>query len=192
MNEGNLLARISGLVTGDGFLREKQIPLNACIATGASTAALSTNMIVITFDADNESISVPVTVPLDFDESKDALAVVLTARLTTGDDSAGSNIMSLDLDQVIRARPGESDVDDMSSDVTSDAQTVDDLVVANYVWDLSGLGLQVGDVLTVEIDAQETGTAVATLYAAKILYRSDLAAFNVEDRSNSDMVGDVN
>jgi len=192
MNEGNFLASLGGLITGDGFLREKQIPLTACIATGASAAALVSNMVAITFDADNESVSVPVTVPLDYDESKDALAVVLTARLTTGDDSAGSNIISLDLDQVIRARPGESDVDDMSSDVTSDAQRVDDLVVANYVWDLSGLDLQVGDVLTVEIDAQETGTAVASLYAAKILYRSDLVAFNADDRSNADMVGDTN
>ena len=187
MNEANFLKRLEGLVTGDGFLREKQIPLNGCIATGASTAALSTNAIVITFDADDESITIPVVVPLDYDESNDALAVVLTARLTTGDESAGSNTIDLDLDQVIRARPGASDVADLSSDVTSDSQGVDDLLIANYVFDLSGLVSKGGDVLSVEIDAQETGTAEATIYAAKILYRSDIVAFDLDDRSNSNM-----
>jgi len=183
----SLMQDIDEVITGNGFLREKQIPLTACVATGASAAALSSNMIVITLDADNESITVPVTIPLDYDESKDAVAVVLTALLTTGDASAGSNIMKLDLDQVIRAQLGESAVEDLSSSVTSDSQSVDDTAIAEYVFDLSGLSLQVGDVLSVEIDATETGTAVATVYAAKILYRSDLAAFNLNDRSNSNM-----
>jgi len=187
MNEANFLKRVEFLVTGDGFLREKQIPLKACVATGASDAALSSNMIVITFDADNESITVPVTVPLDYDESNDALAVVLTALLTTGDESAGSNTIDLDLDQVIRAQLGESAVEDLSSSVTSDSQGVDDEAIAEYLFDLSGLSLSVGDVLSVEIDAQETGTAVATIYAAKILYRSDLAAYDLDSRVNSNM-----
>ncbi len=187
MNEANFLKRVEGFVTGDGFLREKQIPMTACIVTGAGAVALSTNAIVLVFDADDESITIPVVVPLDYDESNDALAVVLTARLTTGDESAGSNTIDLDLDQVIRARPGASDVADLSSDVTSDSQGVDDLLIANYVFDLSGLSHQAGDALSVEIDAQETGTAAATVYAAKILYRSDLAAFDLDERSNANM-----
>lgn len=186
-NEANFLRRVSGLVTGDGFLREKQVSMTACVITGAGAVALSTNAIVLVFDNNDESITIPVVIPLDYDESKDALAVVLTARLTTGDESAGSNTIDLDLDQVIRARPGASDVADLSSDVTSDSQGVDDLLIADYVFDLSGLTHQVGDALSVEIDAQETGTAAATIYAAKILYRSDLAAFNLDDRSNSNM-----
>ncbi len=188
MNPVNFLKdTVENIATGDGFLREKQIPLTACVATGASAAALSSNMIVVTFDADNESVTIPVTIPLDYDESNDALAVVLTALLTTGDKSAESNVISLDLDQVIRAQRGEAAVEDLSSDVTSDAQSVDDVAIADYVFDLSGLSLEVGDVLSVEIDATETGTAVATVYAAKILYRSDLAAYNEGERSNSNM-----
>ncbi len=187
MNEANFLKRLEGFITGDGFLREKQIPLNGCIATGASAAALSSNTILITLDDDNESITVPVVVPLDYDESNDALAVVLTALLTTGDKSGGSNIITIDFDQVKRARLGESSVDDLSSDVTSDAQSIDDEAIADYVFDLSGLSLRAGDALSVEIDAQETGTAVAVVYAAKILYRSDIVAFDSDKRSNADM-----
>ncbi len=187
MNPATFLHRLNRVITGHGFLREKQIPLTACVATGASDAALSSNMIVITFDADDESVTIPVTVPLDYDESNDAIAVVLTALLTTGDMSAGTNTITLDFDQVIRARAGESAVDDMSSDVTSDAQLVDDEAVADYLFDMSGLTLRAGDVISVEIDAQEAGTAVATIYAVKILYRSDLVAFDVDDRNNSNM-----
>lgn len=187
MNEANLLKRLSGLITGDGFIREVPIPLTACVATGASAAALSSNMLVITFDADNESISVPFTVPLDYDESQDKLAVVLTALLTTGDKSAESNIVSLDLDQVFRARPGELKAVtplDMSALVTSDAQSVDDVDVEQYVFDLSGLGMKPGDALTIEIDAQETGTAVATVYGAAIRYRSDIVAYDENQRDD--------
>lgn len=187
MNEGNFLKRLEGLITGDGFLREKQIPLTACVLTSAGAVALSSNAIVLLFDANNESITIPVVVPLDYDESNDALAIVLTARLTTGDESAGANTMDLDLDQVIRARPGAADVADLSSDVTSDSQGVDDLLIVEYVFDLSGLTHKAGDVLSVEIDGQETGTAVATIYAAKILYRSDIVAFDSDDRSNVNM-----
>lgn len=187
MNEGNFLKQLDGLITGDGFLREKQIPLNACIATGASTAALSSNTILITLDDNDESITIPVVVPLDYDETNDALAVVLTALLTTGDASVGSNIITIDFDQVKRARPGESAVDDLTSSVTSDAQSIDDVAIADYVFDMSGLSLRAGDVLSVEIDAQETGTAVSVVYAAKILYRSDIVAFDSDDRSNANM-----
>ena len=187
MNEANFLARLAWLVTGDGFLREKQIPLNGCIATGASAAALSSNTILITLDDDDESITVPVVVPLDYDETNDALAVVLTALLTTGDMSAETNTITIDLDQVKRARPGETAVDDLTTDVTSDAQSIDDDAIANYVFDLSGLSLQAGDVLSVEIDAQEGGTAIAVVYAAKILYRSDIVAYDSDERSNANM-----
>lgn len=187
MNQGNFLARLEGLVTGDGYLREKQIPMTACIVSNADAVTLATNAIVLKFDANDESVTIPVVVPLDYDESQDALAVVLTARLTTGDESGESNTIDLDLDQVIRARPGVSDVADLSSDVTSDSQGVDDLLIANYVFDLSGLTHKAGDVLSVEIDSQKTGTAEATVYAIKILYRSDIVAFDLNKRSNPNM-----
>lgn len=185
--EQNFLRRLEGLVTGDGFIREIPVSLAACVATGADAAALSSNMLVITFDASNESISVPFTVPLDYDESQDSLAVVLTALLTTGDKSAGTNTISLDLDQVFRVRPGELKAVtplDMSALVTSDAQLVDDVDVEQYVFDLSNLGMKPGDAFTIEIDATEAGTAVATIYGAAIRYRSDIVAFDENQRDD--------
>lgn len=186
MNEGNLIRRIEEIVTGFGFVREKQIPLSACVATGASAPALASNVLVATFDADNESLTLPFQVPLDYDESVDELAVVLTALLTTGDLSAAVNFITLDLDQVKVARAGETAVTDETSNVTSDAQGVDDAAIAQYAFDLSGLGLKPGDVMSIEIDGQETGTAVATIYGACARYRSDLATFDYDFRSDVD------
>lgn len=184
ITEKNFLKRLDGLVTGDGFVREAIIPLSSVIATGASAPALASNVAVVTFDANDESISIPFQVPLDFDESQDKLAVVLTAQLTTGDMSVGSNIITLDFDEVWRARPGEAAVDELSSLVTSDAQSVDDEVIAQYSFEMSGLTLQVGDVLTIEIDAQETGTAEATIYGVAVRYRSTLVANNYAERAD--------
>lgn len=185
MNEGNFLKRVESLVSGEGFIREKDVPLSACIATGASAAALSSNVVVITFDADNESVTVPFKVPMDYDEAQDELAVVLTALLTTGDGS--SNKILLNLDQVKLARLGQTAVTDETSNVTSLDQNVLSTAIAEYAWTLSGLGLKAGDCLSIEIDAQETGAAVATLYGAAVRYRSDLAAYDPADRSKIDI-----
>jgi len=182
--EANFLMRVSGLVSGDGFVREVPVPLSAVISTGADAPALGANIAVVTFDADNESVSVPFQVPLDYDESKDELCVVLTALLTTGDMSALANIMVLDFDQVNRIRPGAAAVADLSALVTSDAQSVDDEAIAQYAFNMSGLSHKVGDVLTIEIDGTETGVAVATIYGVSVRYRSCLCAFNLVERSN--------
>jgi plastocyanin len=173
-NEGVFLKQLGNLVTGSGYIREVPITLDS----GASAAALTTNMAYVQFDADDESISIPFQVPLDYDETLDELAVVVTAELITGDNS--TNAIAIDLDQVIRARPGAAAVDDMSSSVTSDSQGIA-VTVEQYTFDMSSLSLQVGDVLTIEIDAQETGTAVAYVYGVAIRYRSDIVAYNRGD-----------
>ena len=190
MNEQNFIKRVEFLVSGDGFVREAKIPLSACIATGASAPALSSNVLVATFDANDESLTIPFQVPLDYDASQDALAVCMTALLTTGDLSAGTNLISLDLDQVNVARPGETAVTDESANVTSDAQSVDDAAITEYTWDLSSLGLLPGDVMSIEIDAQETGTAVATIYGVSVRYRSDLTSYDQDKRGSVDVTID--
>lgn len=190
MNEANFLKRVEFLVTGDGFVREVPISLSDVIATTASDPVLSSNVLQMTLAANDESLTVPFQIPLDYDEGNDALAVCLTALLTQGDKSAGSNIISLDLDQVKVARPGETGITDETSNVTSDAQSVDDVVIAEYTWDLSGLGLKPGDVMSIEIDSQETGTAVATIYGASIRYRSDLTSNDPDKRGSVDVTID--
>lgn len=182
-NEVSFLQRLDGIVTGDGFIREKQIPLSAVLSTGASAPALSSNVVVVTFDADDESITIPFQVPLDYDESRDELAVIITAELTTG--NAAANKIELDLDVVKRARPGEAAVDSLT--VTSDSQNVV-ITVEEYTFDMSSLSLKPGDVLSIEVDAQETGTAVATIYGAAVRYRSSLAADDNSFRSEIDKV----
>lgn len=175
MNQGTFLQQLENLVTGKGFIKEVPIPLSAVIASGASAPALSSNMVVVVLTASTHSVSIPFQVPLDYDETADELCVVVTAELTTGDNS--SHAMALDLDKVIRARPGAAAVDDMSSSVTSDSQAVV-VTVEQYTFDMSDLELQVGDVLTIEIDGTETGTAEATIYSAVVRYRSDIVPYN--------------
>jgi len=181
MNEVNFLKRVSSLKTGDGFVREKVIPLSSVVADGASAAALSSGVISIQLDANNESLTTPFQVPSDYDESKDGLSIVVTAELTTGDGS--TNAITLNLDDVYLIRPGAAAPEDISSSVTSDAQGVA-ATVEQYVFDLSGLGLKVGDVLHIGIDAQRDGSGVAKVYGVSLRYNSDLASFNEDERSS--------
>ena len=143
-------------------------------------------MAVIYLQDDNDSVTIQFQVPLDYDETLDELAVTLTALLTTGDLSAATNYITLDLDQVKYVRAGETAAVDESSNVTSDAQNVDDVTIAQYTWDLTGLDLKPGDCLSIEIDAQETGTAEAGIYGASVRYRSDLAAYDWDQRESVD------
>ena len=190
MNENNFLKQIQGIVTGDGFVREVSMPLTSLVATGASAAALSSNVLVVTFDADDESLTFPFKVPLDYDESVDELVVVLTCQLTTGDLSGETDYITLGIDQVNRLQPGENAVEDLTTEAAAlednDDQDVDDVAAAEYIFTLSGLGLKVGDCLSIEIDAQETGTAVVTVYGASIRYRSDLVSYLQANREAVD------
>ena len=183
LDTGSFCQQAQFIATGVGFVKEKEIPLTVCVATGASDAALSGNVLLITLDDNDESITVPFKVPLDYDESADELAVTLTAELTTGDND--TNAITIDLDQVEYARPGDAATVDKTADTTSDAQGIA-VTVEEYTFDLSGLGWKAGDCLSIEIDAQETGTAIAVVYAAAIRYRSDLVAFEHEFRSDVD------
>ena len=185
MNEQNLLSRMANLVAGSTtLLREVPVPLSSLIASGASATALSSNVAIVTLDADNESVSFPIRVPWDYDADRDKLAVGLVCRLTTGDMSGEAEYVALDLDQVNVARMGESDVTDLSSSVTSNSQNPDDEAITEYVWDLSGLGIKPGDALTVEIDAQSTGssTPAVTVYGAFFRYASDIVAYDKDTR----------
>jgi hypothetical protein len=190
MHEGNLLKRIDGLVTGDGYVREVVIPLTATVATGASAAAIQNpNLVGVVFDADNESITIPFVIPLDYDATQDELAVAITADQATGDGTAGSNAISLNVDQVNMVRPGGTGGGAIV-DITTEAQAsagADQVVtagIAQYVFDLSGLGLLPGDVVSIEIDAQEDGTASVLIWGATVRYRTCLAAYDEAQRED--------
>jgi len=171
MNPGTFLKNIGRLITGDGFVREKHIPLASLINTSGTALALASNVAVIYLQDDDDSVTVQFQVPLDYDESMDELAVVLTALLTTGDLSVGTDYITLDFDQVKYMRAGETAAVDETANVTSDAQDVDDDAIAQYVFNLSGLGLLAGDCLSIEIDATETGAGEAGIYGC-LLYTS--------------------
>lgn len=168
-----------GSNTTNPFLVEQSVPLSAVLNGGTAVAAGTNGQLSIAFDADNEAINIPFAVPHDYDEAKDVLQVSLIAELTTGNGS--TNAIELNIDRVARARVGE-DAGDVAVSYTDQAQNMG-VAVAEYSFDISGLGHKRGDALSIEIDAQETGTAVGSVYGILIRYGSTLAAFDQADRS---------
>lgn len=187
MNEGNMLKRMDELVTGEGFIREVPIPVSACLNASGTAVANVSGVLTWYGQDDNDSITIPFKVPLDYDQTKDELCVVLTAELTTGDGVAGSNAIALDIDVVGIARPGSSAKSVLGTETgttayTSDSQNVA-LTIEEYAFNLSGLGLKPGDVLSIEMDVQEDGTAEVSIYAVSVKYRSDIVAYDSALRS---------
>jgi len=183
MHEVNLLQRITDLITGDGFIREIEVPLVSCIVAGGTAVASVSGAVAAKLQDDDDSILVPFQLPLDYSESQDELAIVVTAELTTGDND--TNAIALDLDVVYQTRPGEAAPAALT--VVSDSQGVV-VTVEQYTFDLSGLGLKPGDILSIEIDSQETGTAEACIYGIAMRYRSSLASDDQNFRSEIDKV----
>lgn len=181
MNQVNFLQRVNGLVTGDGFIREVEVPLISVLVQSGTAVAEVSDMLALKLQDDNDSIVVPFQIPLDYSESNDELAIVVTAELTTGDND--TNAIDLDLDVVMQARPGEDAPAALT--VVSDSQDVA-VTVEQYTFDLSSLDLKPGDILSIEIDSQETGTAEVCIYGVTMRYRSSLATDDVDFRSEVD------
>lgn len=180
MNEGNFLQRMNDIVTGDGFVREVEIPLISCLnANGTAVASVSGVLAWLGQDS-NDSILVPFKVPVDYDPALDKLAIIITAEETTATDLS-SHYIELDLDVVGLVRVGAAAKTTLT--VVSDSQKIA-LTVEEYSFDLSGLGLKPGDVLGIEMDAQETGTAETSIYAVTMKYMGNLAANNHDIRGN--------
>lgn len=181
MNEQNFLRRTDDIISGEGFIREVSIPVSSCLNTGTAVANVS-GVLAGILKADNESLVIPFKIPLDYDETKDELVVCVTAELTTGDGVAGSNAMALDLDVIGLVRPGDATKTTISTQYLTDSQNVA-LTVEEYAFAISGQESKVGDVLSIEVDAQEDGTAEVSIYAVTVKYRSTLSAFTQGRRS---------
>lgn len=179
MNEQNFLKRLDFLATGDGVIREVPIPISACLNASGTAVANVSGVLAWYAQDDNDSLTIPFKVPMDYDPALDELAVVLTAEETTSTDVSTTNYIELDLDVVGLVRPGGAAKTTLTP--VSDSQKVA-LTVEEYAFDLSGLGVKPGDVLSIEIDAQETGTAETSVYAVSVKYRSNIVANDVRLR----------
>jgi len=186
MNQANFLKKLEGLVTGDGFKRVREIPLQTFFlhSSGAPlTTTLTTNPGFDKFETNLTGLTwaagkvvkagLTFVVPDDYDETSDKLKLKLKAL------SAGStDTPKLDAEAYIDDTPA-TDID----------PTISAALSSSAAWveiDFSGNSLAAGDILTIGIFPEAHGTDAVEVYGAKWEYASDLVFYDDTNRSFSD------
>ena len=184
MNEGNFVARLNNIVTGDRFLKEKELPLHGHIrasddynpiVTGDAPTWVEEGM---QFD-DSETAFLDFNIPQDYDEGVDACALRL--HLMPAADAAHTTDMGLTTAQALY-RAGAA-VDNTTVSAVAETATVSTgALVREAVLDISGNGYKPGDKIRRTLDANNSGATELILLGIDLIWSGDVAAYNDDDR----------
>ena len=184
MNEGNFLRSLSGIISGDRFLKEKELPLHGHIRTSDSFEPIVTSDAPtwieggISFD-DGETAFLDFNIPQDYDEGVDACALRL--HLVPVADEAYTTDMGLTTAQALY-RAGAA-VDNTTVDAVAETATASSgLLVRESVLDISGNGYKPGDRIRRTLDANnEASGDELVLLGIDLIYGSCIRGYNEDD-----------
>jgi len=194
-SQNNFLTAAKGIVMGGnatlevtdgGYLVDRPVSPDALGVSGATRGASTNSLIANTviFDADNEKAILTFEVPRDYDEAEDKLFIDFNYRIET----QGSANATLQISNVVKFNAVKGEVPAALSGFSADsAVEVSSTNGARLTDNLSGLGLERGDVLNVTLNgAVLTGpTNVAHILGANVRYRSTLVSYNESDSSGA-------
>lgn len=152
-----------------GFFRSYSFDIGGVSATSGVTGNDS-GMVRLIFDDSGEVARFNFMVPLDYDANSDALKLVVSARALT------TTTNTLEIDTVLRWAPGDTSVDSITVPTGGASQVIVPDVQAKYSFDLSGMDLNPGEAITIELGCTIAGNNVK-VNAAELCYRSSLVAF---------------
>ncbi len=186
MNEGNFLTALNGIITGDKFLVEKELPLHGHIRASDDYLPLVTGDVPtwiedgISFD-DGETAFLDFDIPMDYDQSMDLCALRL--HLMPIADEAYTTDMGITTAQALY-RAGAT-VDNTTSDAVAETATASTgKLVRESDLDISGRGYQPGDRVRLTLDANnEASGDELVLLGIDLIYSSCVAAYDTSDRS---------
>ncbi|KKL64354.1 hypothetical protein LCGC14_2165870 [marine sediment metagenome] len=183
MNEGNFLRSLSGIVSGDRFLKEKELPLHGHIRASNDYLPLVTGDVPtwvedgIQWD-DGETAFLDFNIPQDYDEGVDACALRL--HLMPSADAAHTTDMGLTTAQALY-RAGAAVDNTTVSAVAESATASTDQLVREAVLNLSGNGYKPGDRIRRTLDANNSGTTELILLGIDLIYGSCVRGYNADD-----------
>ncbi|MBU1067694.1 hypothetical protein KKE60_07885, partial [Patescibacteria group bacterium] len=160
MNEGNFLKRLSGIISGSRFLREKELSLHGHVRASDDYLPLVTGDAPtwveggIQFD-DGETAFLDFDIPQDYDVGIDACALRL--HLVPSADAAHTTDMGITTAQSIY-RAGAAVDATASTAVAETATASTGVLVRESVLDISSRGYQPGDRIRLTLDANNSGT----------------------------------
>lgn len=185
MHALNLIQRINEIVTGDGFLREVELPLHGCIRASDDYLPLVTGDAPtwaangISF-ADGEQATIEFVVPMDYEVAADLCALRLV--VVPSADAAHTTDIGLTTAQS-RFRNGAAVDATAVSAVAEDATASTSALVREVILDISGNSYQPGDRVRRTIDVNGSGATELILVGVALVYSGNLAAHNDDDRN---------
>lgn len=179
MSEGNFIKRLSGIVSGDRFLKEVELPFTAVrvVTTGALIGATNPTAVAqgISF-ATGETADLHFDIPQDYDETVDACALRLHEVAAT--DDANTGLFGITTAQDIH-RAGAAVDATVSTAVAEAAVANTGLLVRENVLDISKRGYKPGDHITLVLTA--TVTTELILLGIDLIYGSCIRGYNEDD-----------
>ncbi len=184
MSGANFVSRLNDIVSGDRFLREKELPLN-----GHIRASNDYNPIVsgdaptwieggMSFD-DGETAFLDFNVPQDYDEGVDACAIRL--HLVPVADEAYTTDMGFTTAQALY-RAGAAVDNTTVAAVAETATASTGALVRESVLDISGNGYKPGDRIRRTLDANnEASGDELVLLGIDLIYGSCVRGYNEDD-----------
>ncbi len=184
MNEQNFLKRVNAFVTGDGFIKEAELPLNGHIRASDDYLPLVTGDVPtwvqdgIQFD-DGETAFLDFDIPQDYDTARDICALRL--RLLPAADASHTTDMGVTTAQALY-RDGAAVDNTTRTAVAEDATASTGALVRESILDLSGSGYEPGDRIRLTLDANNSAGTELILLGIDLLWFGGLAAYNDDDR----------
>jgi hypothetical protein len=179
MGPGTFLQHIKDIVTGNGFLKSRQIPLKSVhlFSSGAAlTTTLTSNPGPDKFDTNITGLSwaadkvvkagIDLAIPMDYDESQDHCKLRFRAKMAAGGtDTPGLDAVAYHEDD------GATDLDPtISADLSTTLATVE--------IDLSGNAFSAGDAVSVGVFPEAHSSEAVQVYSIELEYRSTLVYFD--------------
>jgi hypothetical protein len=194
MNEANFVKRVNHLVTGDMYLAERELPLTALrdptsgntvlgfvSVAGGDPATIEGQPAVngVQLDDDDQAL-LQFQIPQDYAQGKDVAALRLMITPTGSNDTTDIGITSA---QTIWR-------DGAAADATAATAVAESAQAAStnsreVILDISGRSYQPGDVVQLTIDVNAAGTDELVVNGMSLIYGSNMAAYNDDDRFRS-------
>lgn len=180
--QGNTI-RTTGSVQPTGGQSWSEATFGADALSGGTGSPASTSGPTVVQDGlsfdDGDTAILQFTVPQNYEQGKDVMALRFHLRPTA--DSADTTDFGITT-AFRRTRAGVAIVTTASTARAEAAIASTGQLAREFVADLSGRGLQPGDVVQVTLDANGDGTTELILSGIDLIYGSCFAAYNDDDR----------
>lgn len=184
MNEGNFIKRLSGIVSGSRFLKEKELPLHGHLRDAASDYLPFVTGDAPTWAEDGisfangETAFLDFNIPQDYDQGVDACALRL--HLVPSADSSDTTDMGITTAQsIFRAGAAEDATASTATAETATASTSQ--LVRENVLNISSRSYQPGDHIRLTLDVNGSSSTELILLGIDLIYGSCIRAYNEND-----------